>query len=92
MAGQKETVLTEIIKAGALEKYLATPEGRLMCDGVIDEIRDCTMSIVNLAVNGGDDSIQQMSIAALKIRTCYNFMLRLANIAAKGIEHDNRMG
>jgi len=86
---QRDNVLKEILEDGLIEKFLGTTEGRLILDKTVDLITSDTMLIVRLAVKGGSES--EITHAALRINTAFNFMHGLAEIAVKGGEHIKRM-
>lgn len=81
---QKEAVLKKILEHDLLGSFLATSQGRLILDNVIDQIRDYTMRIVSLSVDGTEKNKDAIFDAALNIRVAYNFMYKIAAIADDG--------
>lgn len=86
---QRDNVLRKILEVDILEKFLATTDGRLLLNSVVDRITDETMRIVSLAVAGG--ATAEIEHAALKINLAYDFMKNLATIAAEGGKHKENL-
>jgi hypothetical protein len=81
---QKEAVLKVITEHEILQRYFDTIEGKIILGTVVDQIRDFTMKIVSLSVDGAEKNNNEISQAALNIRVAYNFMYKLASISTQG--------
>lgn len=88
---QKETVLMEIMKDTELQKYLSTVEGRLVCNSVVESISGEIGDIISSIRLGGDDAVKRICASALRVNTALDFLVGLAKIAQKGMEHETRM-
>jgi hypothetical protein len=86
---QREYVLKQILENDLLAKFLGTTEGRLILGNVVDAITSDTMLMVRLCVEG--DKKGEISQAALRISTAYNFMYSIAKMAGDGQEHVEKM-
>lgn len=86
---QREYVLKQLLEVDLLAKFLATTEGRLIINKVVDGIANETMSIVSLAISGGKTA--EIEQAALRINVAYDFMYALAKIASEGGAHKENM-
>lgn len=84
---QRESVLKEILEAELLAKFISKTEGRLLLNSVVDQIRDLTMSIVSLSVDGFDENSDKIKQAALQINVAYDFMYKIANMVTTGDQH-----
>ena len=81
---QKEAVLKAVTEHEILQRYFDTTNGRLILDNVVDQIRDYTMKIVSLSVEDANKNHDAIVQAALNIRVAYNFMFKIASLAAQG--------
>jgi hypothetical protein len=88
---QKEAVLKVITEHEILQRYFDTIEGKLILDNVVSQIRDFTMKIVTLAVDGADKNNKEITQAALNIRVAYNFMFKLASLSVQGEKITNQL-
>lgn len=88
---QREYVLKEILESELLQKFLNTTEGRLILNNVVDSIRDNTMQIVALSVEGFKKNTDKIEQASLQINLAYKFMYQIASTATKGEEHTKKM-
>jgi len=88
---QKETVLMEIMKDTELQRYLSTVEGRLVCNSVVDKISSDIGSLIDVVRNGEPDMAKSLLNIAQRINVALDFMVGLAAIAKKGMEHETRM-
>ena len=88
---QREYVLKEIFESELLQKFLNTTEGRLVLNNVVDSIRDYTMQIVALSVEGFDKNKEKIKQASLQINLAYKFMYQIAGTVTKGEEHSKKM-
>jgi hypothetical protein len=81
---QKEAVLKSVTEHELIGAFMGTTEGRLILNNVVDQIRDYTMNIVSLSVDGSAKNNDEITQAALNIRVAYNFMYKIASIAMQG--------
>lgn len=88
---QKEAVLKALTEHELIGKFLDSTEGRLILDNVVEQIRDYTMKIVNLSVEGTKKNEAEIIQAALNIRVAYNFMYKIASIAMQGDKIINQL-
>jgi hypothetical protein len=88
---EKDSVMRELIGAKLLRQFLDTVEGKLLLDSTVDAIRDNTMKIVSLTINGFDKSIDEIRQAALQINVAYDFMYGIATQLNRGEDHEKRM-
>jgi hypothetical protein len=86
---QRESVLKQILETELLQKFINTPDGRLILNSVVERIRDYTMLIVSLSVSG--KPIEDIKEAALKINIAYDFMYSIAGMISKGDDHKKNM-
>jgi len=84
---QRENVLKEILESRLLQDFLATTEGRLILGNVVDMIRNTTMRIVRISVDGFEKNVDEIKQCALQINIAYNFMYNIADMATKGEKH-----
>lgn len=88
---QKEAVLKAITEHELLGKFLDSTEGRLILNNVVDQIRDYTMKIVSLSVDGAAKNEKEIIQASLNIRVAYNFMYKIASMAMQGEKIANQL-
>jgi len=84
---QRESVLKQIVESELIQKFLDTTEGRLVLDGTVDLIRDCTMKIVSLSLNGFEKNLAEIKQSALQIDVAHKFMHRIASTVMSGEAH-----
>jgi hypothetical protein len=82
---ERENVLQQILESELLGKFLATTEGRLILDNVVDGITAQTMKIVSLSASG--KNVDEIIDAARKISIAYEFMYGIATKATQGGDH-----
>lgn len=88
---QKEAVLKSVTEHELIGKFLNSTEGRLILNNVVDQIRDFTMKIVSLSVDGAKKNNDEITQAALNIRVAYNFMYKIASIVVQGEKIVNQL-
>jgi thiamine kinase-like enzyme len=88
---QKEAILKVITEHEILQRFFETIEGKLILDNVVSQIRDYTMKIVSLAVDGSEKNMSEITQAALNIRVAYNFMFKLASLSVQGEKITNQL-
>lgn len=84
---QRENVLKQLLEQDILARFLATSEGRLVVNSVVDGITRDTMEIVRLSVSDDEMTLSKMERVAQRIHTAYTFMYGIAKLAVDGEEH-----
>ncbi len=85
-AAEKDAILKAATKYTILEEFLDTTVGRVVLDGVVDQIRNLTIQIVTLSTEGAEKHVQDIIQAALLIKMSMNFMRNLATTAKQGAD------
>jgi hypothetical protein len=82
------SVIEKVVMNDVLQRFLATPEGRVVTNKTIGIIRENVMSIVNNAISNDVDSMDRMKQAGLRINAAYDFIVGIANIviSAEGVK------
>jgi len=88
---ERDNVIRELMGAKILSNYLNMPEGKLILNSVIDSIRDYTMKIIRLSVDGFDKNKEEIKQAALQVNVAYDFIYGIATILTRGEEHEESM-
>lgn len=84
---QRDNVLKQLLEQDILARFLATSEGRLVLNSVVDGIARDTMEIVRLSISGDDMSLCKMEKVAQRIHAAFSFMHGIATIAITGEDH-----
>jgi hypothetical protein len=83
---QRNYVLESILKADVLNRFIQTPQGRLMLNSIVASISD---NIANmLVICTKSDNADDLRLLAMKVKVAYEFMHKLAVIAEDGIKYE----
>ena len=88
---EKENIVKELVSSKILGDFLNTPQGKVILNSTIDSIRDNTMRIVQLSIEGAEVNCYKISQAALQINIAYKFMHGIASTMSIGEAHEKGM-
>lgn len=81
---QKDAVIKSMLASDIINQFLSTPEGKVVCDTLIERIASLLLSIIELCDAGAEKNVKELELAALKIKLTRDFILELASVAYQG--------
>ena len=84
---QRDNVLKQIVESELLEQVLATSQGRVLLNSIVDDIADKVGLIINLSVSGDKDRIAKIEAIAQVIAVSRKAMYDWATMLVRGDEH-----
>lgn len=81
---QKDAIIKSLLASDIINQFLSTPEGKVVCDTLIERISSLLGAILEYCDKGVEANIQDIELAALKIKLTRDFILELASVAYEG--------
>lgn len=88
---QRDNVLKQIVESELLEQVLATSQGRVLLNSIVDDIANKIGLIVNLSVSGEKDRIIKIEAVAQMIAVSRKALYDWATILANGDDHKEKI-
>ena len=88
---QRDDVLKQIVESELLEQVLSTSQGRVLLNGIVDDIANKVGLIISLSISGDKDRIAKIEAVAQVIAVSRKAIYDWATILANGDGHKEQI-